>query len=111
MTAAVHYRLAEHHSGIADMSLTWIRDHAGSDAGPMAQGSARTQTLQLPSLQAGGQNMTATLHSRLAELRGLYRGVVGAASGAGIIIGTYFAFYSTTKRFLRRHSNLNEGKR
>lgn len=55
--------------------------------------------------------MTATLHSRLAELRGLYRGVVGAASGAGIIIGTYFAFYSTTKRALRRHSNLNEGMR
>ena len=55
--------------------------------------------------------MTATLHTKLAELRGLYRGVVGAASGAGIIIGTYFAFYSTTKRALRRHSNLNEGMR
>ena len=53
--------------------------------------------------------MTVTAHHRLAELKGLYRGVVGAASGAGIIIGTYFAFYSTTKRFLRSHSNLNEG--
>jgi len=47
---------------------------------------------------------------RLAKLRGLYKGVVGAASAAGIIIGTYFAFYSTSKRLLRRHSNLNEGK-
>ena len=96
---------------VLQTSLEQFCDHAGSNAGRMAQGSAQTQTLQLPSLQAGGQNMTATLHSRLAELRGLYRGVVGAASGAGIIIGTYFAFYSTTKRFLRRHSNLNEGKR
>ena len=53
--------------------------------------------------------VAASVQQGLAELRGLYRGVVGAASGAGIIIGTYFAFYSTTKRFLRRHSNLNEG--
>lgn len=34
------------------------------------------------------------------ELAGLYRGVFGAASGAGVIIGTYFAFYSTAKRHL-----------
>lgn len=53
--------------------------------------------------------VAASIQQGLAELGGLYRGVVGAASGAGIIIGTYFAFYSTTKRFLRRHSNLNEG--
>ena len=44
----------------------------------------------------------------LAEIRGLYRGVVGAASAAGIIIGTYFAFYSTTKNLLRRRTTLNE---
>ena len=93
------------------MSRNHFLDHAGSNTGRMAQGSAQTQTLQLPSSQASARTMTATLHSRLAELRGLYRGVVGAASGAGIIIGTYFAFYSTTKRFLRRHSNLNEGIR
>jgi solute carrier family 25 S-adenosylmethionine transporter 26 len=34
------------------------------------------------------------------ELASLYRGVFGAASGAGVIIGTYFAFYSTAKRHL-----------
>ena len=54
--------------------------------------------------------MTATVQHRLAELKGLYRGVVGAACGAGIIIGTYFAFYSTTKNFLRTHSDLSEGE-
>ena len=54
--------------------------------------------------------MTATVQHRLAELRGLYRGVVGAACGAGIIIGTYFAFYSTSKNFLRRHSDLSESE-
>jgi hypothetical protein len=50
------------------------------------------------------------LQQRLAEVRGLYKGVVGAATGAGIIIGTYFAFYSTTKNFLRQHSSLHEGE-
>ena len=43
------------------------------------------------------------------EVRGLYKGVVGAATGAGVIIGTYFAFYSTTKRFLREQTNINDG--
>jgi len=38
------------------------------------------------------------------------QGVVGAATGAGVIIGTYFAFYSTTKRFLRSNTQLNEGE-
>jgi solute carrier family 25 S-adenosylmethionine transporter 26 len=35
--------------------------------------------------------------------------VIGAATGAGIIIGTYFAFYSTTKRFLKEKGDMNEG--
>lgn len=35
--------------------------------------------------------------------------MVGAAAGAGIIIGTYFAFYSTTKRFLREKTDLSDG--
>ena len=37
------------------------------------------------------------------------QGVVGAATGAGIIIGTYFAFYSTTKRFLRERTEMGDG--
>lgn len=43
------------------------------------------------------------------EFRGLYKGVVGAASGAGIIIGTYFAFYSSTKRVLKEKTTMNDG--
>ena len=35
-----------------------------------------------------------------AEVGSLYRGVFGAATGAGIIIGTYFAFYSSAKKAL-----------
>lgn len=48
------------------------------------------------------------LQRNLHEVKGLYKGVVGAATGAGIIIGTYFAFYSTTKRFLRQKTTLND---
>lgn len=50
------------------------------------------------------------LQHGLGEIRGLYRGVVGAASAAGVIIGVYFAFYSSTKRFLRRRTSLHEGR-
>ena len=39
----------------------------------------------------------------------LYKGVVGAASGAGIYIGTYFAFYGTACNVLSSHSNLTPG--
>ena len=39
----------------------------------------------------------------------LYKGVVGAASGAGIYIGTYFAFYGTACNLLSTHSNLSAG--
>ena len=37
----------------------------------------------------------------------LYKGVVGAASGAGIYIGTYFAFYGTACNLLSTHSNMS----
>jgi hypothetical protein len=37
------------------------------------------------------------------------QGVFSAATGAGIIIGAYFAFYSTTKRALREHTQLSDG--
>lgn len=37
------------------------------------------------------------------------QGVVSAASGAGIIIGAYFAFYSTTKRLLREKTTMGDG--
>jgi len=56
------------------------------------------------------QRAALSLRRSALELAGLYKGVVGAATGAGIIIGTYFAFYSTTKRFLKEHSpTMGEG--
>jgi solute carrier family 25 (mitochondrial S-adenosylmethionine transporter), member 26 len=51
------------------------------------------------------RNRTAvalSLSRAAGELGSLYQGVFGAASGAGIIIGTYFAFYSTAKKALAR---------
>jgi hypothetical protein len=57
----------------------------------------------------GTATLTKGVQHRLADLRGLYKGVFGAATGAGIIIGTYFAFYSTTKNALRRHTDMHEG--
>jgi hypothetical protein len=40
----------------------------------------------------------------------LYKGVVSAATGAGVIIGAYFAFYSTSKRFLREKTDWKDGE-
>lgn len=36
------------------------------------------------------------------EFSVLYKGVFGAASGAGLAIGTYFAFYGAAKKYLER---------
>ncbi|KAK9810207.1 hypothetical protein WJX72_006645 [[Myrmecia] bisecta] len=55
------------------------------------------------------QGGRVSLHRSLSELKGLYKGVGTAATGAGIIIGAYYAFYSTTKRWLRERTELHEG--
>lgn len=58
------------------------------------------------------RNKTAvalSLKGAAAELGSLYRGVFGAASGAGVIIGTYFAFYSTAKRQLAIRTDMSPG--
>lgn len=39
-----------------------------------------------------------------------YRGVVGAASGAGIAIGVYFAFYGAATNLLVRHTEMKRGQ-
>jgi hypothetical protein len=41
-----------------------------------------------------------------ATVSSLYRGVFGAASGAGIAIGAYFAFYGAACNALSRHTDL-----
>jgi len=47
-------------------------------------------------LGAGGRSTVASL----------YKGVGGAAGGAGLAIGTYFAFYGAASRFLEQHTDL-----
>lgn len=39
----------------------------------------------------------------------LYKGVFGAASGAGIAIGTYFAFYGAAHNVMTKHTNVSPG--
>ena len=41
----------------------------------------------------------------------LYKGLGGAAGGAGLAIGTYFAFYGAAQRALERHTSLPSGVR
>lgn len=41
----------------------------------------------------------------------LYKGVIGAAGGAGIAVGAYFAFYSVATNIVARRTNLKPGTR
>ncbi|KAK9863434.1 hypothetical protein WJX84_004136 [Apatococcus fuscideae] len=49
------------------------------------------------------------LGTALPHIASLYRGVVGAASGAGIAIGAYFAFYGAASNLLARHTEMAPG--
>lgn len=80
-------------STIHPLDTMKVRMQTGGNGGPAVAGQQRPRGL------ARG----------LHEFGGLYKGVFGAATGAGVIIGTYFAFYSTTKKFLRKHTRLPDG--
>mmetsp|Transcript_4418 Transcript_4418/g.15356 ORF Transcript_4418/g.15356 Transcript_4418/m.15356 type:complete len:389 (-) Transcript_4418:48-1214(-) len=56
-----------------------------------------------------GLGSGTAIASGAAQIGSLYRGVAGAAGGAGIAIGTYFAFYGATKRTLTEHTQLSLG--
>ena len=45
------------------------------------------------------------------SLPSLYKGVGGAAGGAGLAIGTYFAFYGAALRLMEKHTDLPSGAR
>ena len=100
-------------SCIAWISHAFVGGLAGGNVRNAGRGSvsASQGALRFADGQGGrgAATLTAGMQHRLAELRNLYKGVFGAATGAGIIIGTYFAFYSTTKNALRRHTSLHEG--
>ena len=46
----------------------------------------------------------------IPKVASLYRGVIGAASGAGIAIGTYFAFYGAASNMLSTSTKLAPGQ-
>jgi hypothetical protein len=78
---------------------------AGKSSPPAAAASS------VGSAKAGSSSMSLNLQRGLTEVASLYKGVVSAATGAGIIIGAYFAFYSTSKRFLREKTEWKDGER
>lgn len=45
-----------------------------------------------------------------AQLASLYKGVLGAASGAGVAIGAYFAFYSAAYNLLRNKTDMTNSQ-
>lgn len=66
--------------------------------------------MQTGAMQGAAKGAALSLNAAAREVASLYRGVVSAATGAGVIIGAYFAFYSTTKRFLRQRTTMGEGQ-
>lgn len=74
-------------------------------SGPTAVASTASPTRPL----GGMEGWSGTLQKGLLELASLYKGVLSAATGAGIIIGAYFAFYSTSKKVLKERTELSDG--
>lgn len=56
---------------------------------------------------AGATSYGANLQAMTASLASLYKGVLGAASGAGIAIGAYFACYGFASNLLAAHTDLS----
>ncbi|GBF92137.1 mitochondrial carrier protein [Raphidocelis subcapitata] len=82
---------------------------------PIDTMKVRMQTSGLRAAGAGASAAAAkgaalSLDGAAREVASLYRGVLSAATGAGIIIGAYFGFYSTTKRFLRERTAMGDGQ-
>ena len=47
----------------------------------------------------------------MPKIASLYKGVLGAASGAGIYIGTYFAVYGAASNVLSQHTQMQASGR
>lgn len=60
-------------------------------------------------LTLSGASAGKAVKRMLPRVASLYKGVVGAASGAGIYIGTYFAFYGAACNVLSRRTDLSPG--
>ncbi|KAG2450253.1 hypothetical protein HYH02_004765 [Chlamydomonas schloesseri] len=81
-----------------------------ASAVPPPPGLSKIGQLVPPPAAAGGGAVGALARfdgrAMLATLGSLYKGVVGAASGAGIAIGAYFAVYGVACNTLSRYTNL-----
>ncbi|KAF6261240.1 mitochondrial carrier [Scenedesmus sp. NREL 46B-D3] len=97
-------------STIHPLDTMKVRMQAGSMPGKSSQPAAAAAASSGSSAKVGNSSTSLSLQRGLTEVASLYKGVVSAASGAGIIIGAYFAFYSTSKRFLRRKTEWKEGQ-
>jgi len=77
--------------------------------------AASTSTAAVPGLSkfgqlvppAGAASYGANLQAMTTSLASLYKGVLGAASGAGIAIGAYFACYGFASNLLAAHTDLS----
>jgi hypothetical protein len=83
---------------------------SGHPSSPAVSSATATAAGAGAAAAAGAGSLQVTLRRGLAEVASLYKGVVSAATGAGVIIGAYFAFYSTSKRYLRSHTDMPDGE-
>lgn len=75
-------------------------------SGKPVKGLSKFGKLVPPSGSKGALKAAKVLGSGVASL---YKGVFSAASGAGIAIGAYFAFYSVTKSVLSKETQMSPG--
>lgn len=77
---------------------------------PLDTLKVRMQTTMKNGKQVKGIGKNLPSISRCARgVSTLYKGVLSAATGAGIAIGAYFAFYSVAKNVMTRRTQLNPG--
>lgn len=91
-----------------------LLQHADMYTGPSKAGlpgSSRAFRVHAAGIHPAASTLGSQASQVLQELASLYKGVVGAATGAGIILAAYFSFYSTAKQFLRRNTDLSDGGR
>ena len=64
-----------------------------------------------PVTRCAGASAAQALSNAVPKVASLYKGVLGAASGAGIYIGTYFAVYGAASNLLSQHTQMQAGTR
>mmetsp|Transcript_760 Transcript_760/g.2286 ORF Transcript_760/g.2286 Transcript_760/m.2286 type:complete len:407 (+) Transcript_760:1173-2393(+) len=86
-------------STIHPLDTLKVRMQAGGAKKAVAGLSKMGQLLPPPSAQEKVSNV-------IAKVGSLYKGVAGAASGAGIALGAYFAFYGVATNALVKHTDM-----